>query len=205
MSARNELLGYMATTIGTIVVLFGLQHWYASYLDVHVVHGELADAPMNEALEQQRTAESQALAGGKLSLSQAKEALASRGRVFPPITPRPSDDLSAMSGWVRRKGFAPYAPRKGAVPAAPVAEPEPASESDASPATDEPAGQAPDGVEQAPVPEADGVPRLAPGRALPGPGPQRGATETRRIRVEPGAARPARHRPEPGEQRSPQP
>jgi hypothetical protein len=112
MSARNELLGYLATSIGTVVVLFVLQVGYASYLDVHVVHGALATPP-NEALEQARAADAQKLAGGKLSLEAAKAQLAARGR-SPALTPQQSDDLSAMSGWIRSKGFAPYTPREPA-------------------------------------------------------------------------------------------
>jgi hypothetical protein len=120
MDARNELFAYMGSCLATIVVLFGLQHWYASYLDVHVVHAQPRDTPTNAKVAAQRAAERGKLAGGAMPLADAKKAIAERGRTaFPRIAPKPSDDLSPMSGWMFRKGFAPYVSRYTPPAAAP--------------------------------------------------------------------------------------
>jgi hypothetical protein len=113
MNSRSELLAYIATTIATVVGLFVLQAWYASYLDVAVVHGdEMRDAPANPKVLATREQEQAKLAASKLSIDAAKRLIAERGRQSAPaVTPQPSDDLSAMSGWVFRPGFKPYEPR----------------------------------------------------------------------------------------------
>lgn len=123
MDARSELLAYIGSALITIVGLFGLQHWYATYLDTHVVHASLADEPQSEELTAQREQERQKLASGKLPIDKAKAALAQGSRrQFPSITPKPSEDLSAMSGWMHSPRFKPYTPRATAVaPQAPGA------------------------------------------------------------------------------------
>jgi hypothetical protein len=121
MNSRSELLAYIATTIATVVGLFVLQAWYASYLDVGVVHGnKMRDAPANPKVLAARQQEQAKLTASKLPIDDAKRLIAERGRQSAPaVTPQPSDDLSAMSGWVFRPGFKPYEPR-GAAPATPV-------------------------------------------------------------------------------------
>jgi hypothetical protein len=116
MNSRSELLAYIAATVATIVGLFVLQAWYASYLDVAVVHGSLRrDAPADSKVLAARQQEQAKLASGKLPIDAAKQLLAQRGRqAAPGVTPQPSDDLSAMSGWVFRPGFKPYEPRSAA-------------------------------------------------------------------------------------------
>jgi hypothetical protein len=115
MNSRSELLAYIATTIATVVGLFVLQAWYASYLDVAVVHGSLRDVPANPKVLAAREQEQVKLASSKLPIDAAKRLLAERGRqAVPAVTPQPSDDLSAMSGWVFRPGFKPYEPRSAA-------------------------------------------------------------------------------------------
>jgi len=112
MDARKEFLAYLGSSLVTVVVLFGLQQWYASYLDVHVVHASRADVPLNSEVATRHEQERSKLAAGAMPISEAKKAIAERGRTaFPRIAPKPSDDLSAMSGWMFRKGFAPYTPR----------------------------------------------------------------------------------------------
>jgi hypothetical protein len=112
MSSRTELLAYMGAALATVVGLFALQIWYASYVDVSVVHGSLHEVPDNPELVKMRERDRAKLSGGKLPIDAAKQTLAERGRqASAVITPRPSDDLSAMSGWVYRPGFKPYEPR----------------------------------------------------------------------------------------------
>jgi hypothetical protein len=115
MNSRSELLAYLTVTLATIVGLFVLQSWYASYLDVSVVHGSMRDAPANAKVHAAREQEQAKLAAGKLPIDAAKRMLVERGRqASPGVTPQPSDDLSAMSGWVFRPGFKPYEPRSAA-------------------------------------------------------------------------------------------
>jgi hypothetical protein len=112
MDARNELFAYLGSSLLTVVVLFGLQQWYASYIDVHVVHASRAAAPLDPKVAAQRERERSKLSGGSMPIAEAKKAIAQGGRsAFPRIAPKPSDDISAMSGWMFRKGFAPYVPR----------------------------------------------------------------------------------------------
>jgi hypothetical protein len=119
MDARTELLTYMGVATVTVVALFGLQMWYASYLDVAVVHAR-SNAPLNPAVVAHHEEEQKKLSSGPMPIDKAKQLLAERGRTaFPTIAAVGSTDLSAMSGWMHRPGFKPYEPRKQ--PAAAVA------------------------------------------------------------------------------------
>jgi len=121
MDGRSELLVYLGAALTTIAVLFVSQFWYATYLDVAVVHGPNHDAPSDSKLVAVRAAEQQKLASGAVPIEQAQHAIAERGHAASAmLTPKPSEDLSAMSGWIHRHGFAPYEPRKPKVE--PVAE-----------------------------------------------------------------------------------
>lgn len=121
MDGRSEFFVYMGAALGTVAALFTLQIWYASYVDVAVVHAQDHDAPADGKLEAVRSQEQAKLAGGAMPIEQAMRALAERGRAASPkLAALPSDDLSAMSGWAHRPGFKAYEPR---VPQAPVAPP----------------------------------------------------------------------------------
>jgi hypothetical protein len=137
MDARNELLAYLGAALATIVVLFGAQHWYASYLDVSVVHALTADTPTDPKLLQVRAAEHQKLTSGALPIDRAKQQLAQRGRLgFSRITPKASEDLGAMAGWINKPGFAAYVPRQ---PQAPAAQPADAAQTEGAAAVAVPA------------------------------------------------------------------
>ena len=115
MDGRTELLGYLGAAIVTIVGLFGLQEWYASYLDVAVVHAQ--PEGIDSSLSAVRDAETQKLGAGAMPVEQAKRVLAQRGRMsFPKIAPKASDDVGAMSGWINQPGFHPYEPRTPPAP-----------------------------------------------------------------------------------------
>jgi hypothetical protein len=122
MDARSELFVYIGSTLATIAGLFTVQLWYESFLDVSEVHALDRTAPLVKSLQEVRDAEQAKLSSGRLPVEQAMAGLAQRGRAgFPKIAPKPSDDLSAMSGWIHKPGFAPYVPRPAPKPVAPVA------------------------------------------------------------------------------------
>ena len=128
MDARSEFLVMMGTALATVSGLYVAQVWYASYLDVSVVQAQDGDAPMNAKLEAVRSAEQAKLAGGAIPIEQAMKAIAERGRAASPkLAALPSDDLSAMSGWIHRPGFAAYEPRKAPAPEAAAVAPETAA------------------------------------------------------------------------------
>ena len=77
-----------------------------------------------------RNEEHAKLAAGRMPIDKAMAALAQRGRnAFPQLAAKPSDDLSAMSGWVHKPGFKPYVSRA----AAPEAEATPLASGAAAP------------------------------------------------------------------------
>jgi hypothetical protein len=165
MDARSELLAYMGAAVATTVLLFGLQIWYATYLDTHVVNVHAADAPADAKLAARRERERAKLSGGKLPIARAKAELAQRGRrAFPNIAPKPSTDLSPMSGWMHQPGFKPYAPR--AVPAAPPA-PTEAAPAEAPVEAAAPAAAAPPPATQKPAPIRRSAPAVQKAPAAP--------------------------------------
>jgi hypothetical protein len=115
MGVRRELLMCLGTALVTTAGLFTLQVWYASYLDVAVVHGHRSNVSLDPKLQALRNEEQAQVDSSQVAIEQAMAALAQRGRgAFPLLEAKPSDDLSAMAGWVHRPGFKPYVPR-GAV------------------------------------------------------------------------------------------
>jgi hypothetical protein len=158
MDARNELLAYLGASIVTVVALFGLQAWYASYLDVAVVHAQPADTPLNEKVSAIRAQEQQKLSSGKRPIDEAKRMVAGGNRAsLTAIAPKQSEDLTPMSGWISRPGFKAYEPRTSQ-PSAPAAAPqgEAAAPADgAVPAAAQPAG-APAGAQPAGAQPAQG-------------------------------------------------
>ena len=119
MSVFKELFVGLGAALATTAGLFTLQLWYASYLDVAVVHGDKSEVRMGAKLEAVRNEEHTKLSSGSMPIDEAMQALAQRGRnAFPELAARPSDDLSAMSGWIHQPGFKTYVPRPAAAPAA---------------------------------------------------------------------------------------
>jgi len=144
MDGRSEFFVYMGAAIGTSVMLFVAQQVYASYLDVHVVHAAWNEAGRDAKVVAKREAEKQALSGGKMPIDKAIEALAQRGRgASNSIAPVASDDLSAMSGWAFRHGFAAYQPRTIAAPPSAPAPTEGSLEGQPASAQPQPVGAVP--------------------------------------------------------------
>ncbi|HET8762997.1 MAG TPA: hypothetical protein VFM12_06240 [Gemmatimonadales bacterium] len=112
MRVRKQLLVALRTALVTAAGLFALQLWYASYLDVVRIHGQLGSARGDAKLEALRSEEQAQLSSGRMPITQAMAVLAQRGRnAFPLLAPQPSSDLSAMSGWIHKPGFKVYVPR----------------------------------------------------------------------------------------------
>lgn len=117
MNLRKHLFLGLRTAFATVAILFGLQLWYSSYLDVAVIHGGHGAVAMDPQLQAVRQAEQARLSAGPMPIGQAMAALAQRGRsAFPQLSPQPSSDLSAMSGWIHKPGFQAYVPRAAAKP-----------------------------------------------------------------------------------------
>jgi hypothetical protein len=135
-SARSDLLIIIGVALATTMGLFVLHTWYGTFLDVQY-HARLRENGPSEALLSAREEEQKALQAGKVPLSQAMDAVARAGRPAS-ISPAPSEDLSAVSGWIYRRGFKPATAHPVRVPAAPKPAAQPAAEppaaADAAPA-----------------------------------------------------------------------
>ncbi|HEX7480732.1 MAG TPA: hypothetical protein VF331_23225 [Polyangiales bacterium] len=135
-TGKSELFTFIGAAFGTAAALFGAQTLYGVCLDLRF-HAEKNAALESEVAVATRKSELQKLAAGKLPLEQAKQLLAERGRDgFGSVAARPSDDLSAVSGWIHHPNFKPVvahpirtprviAPEPVAAPLAPVAAPTP--------------------------------------------------------------------------------
>lgn len=109
------MLIYLGATVVTVVGLFTLYFFYSSMVD-HRWRSGWNEAPVHPALAEVRALEAQQLAGVE---AVAKE-FANKGRsAFPMVAPKPSNDLSALSGWIRSPSFRPVTAFPDMGPAAP--------------------------------------------------------------------------------------
>ena len=137
-SARSDLFIYIGVALATTIGLFVVHWWYGSYLDVRH-HARLEDGGNAEALLASRDEDQKLIAAGKIPLAQAMDAYARGSGRAASIAPAPSEDISAVSGWIYARGFKPAtahpvrAPK--ARPAA-AATPVPAQEAPAEPAAE---------------------------------------------------------------------
>jgi hypothetical protein len=136
-SARSDLFIIVGVALATTIGLFVLHKWYGTFLDMQY-HARLEEAGPTEALLSAREEEQKALQAGKVPLSQAMDAVARAGRA-PSITPAPSEDLSAVSGWIHQRGFKPATAHPVRVPVAP----KPVAAPPVEPPAEEPAPAAP--------------------------------------------------------------
>ena len=201
MDARNDLFVYIGSTLATIVGLFAVQLWYESYLDVAVVHAQDDGVAIDAKLATVRAEEQQKLGSARVSIEQAMSLYAQRGRsASPKLAVKPSEDLSAMSGWIHQPHFAPYVPRKPAAPPAP-AEVAPGAEGvpagDAAPGEAVPA--AADGAEHGAAPAQPGTapaqPGAAPAAAPAAPAAEPAKPAVREVGTRLPAGAPARRQP----------
>lgn len=163
--AQRDLFGFVGAAFTVILGLSIAQELYGSFIDVHA-RSALAEAPMFPELAAVREAEAKKLASGKLPIEQAMRTLGERGRTsFRSLAPAPSDDLSAMTGWIHRHHFQAYVPRGQPVAAAAAPAPVPEAAPEAAPAPAPEATPAPTAV---PTPKVTLRPR-APTVVAPAP------------------------------------
>jgi len=106
-NGKSDLFVFLGAAFATLFGLFTLQKWYGSYIDIRF-NQELQQGGPSEALLSARRADEEQAAKRKLPIDQAITHLAQRGRdSFSAITPAPSQDLSAVAGWIHRPGFKP--------------------------------------------------------------------------------------------------
>jgi len=106
-NGKSDLFVFLGAAFAVLFGLFALQKWYGSYIDIRFSQ-ELQEGGPSEAVLNARRADEEQAAKRKLPLDQAITRLAQRGRdSFSAITPTPSQDLSAVAGWIHRPGFKP--------------------------------------------------------------------------------------------------
>ncbi|MEY4578152.1 MAG: hypothetical protein RL701_2855 [Pseudomonadota bacterium] len=139
-NGKSELFVFLGASFATLFGLVALQQWYGSYIDIRH-HQRLQEGGPSEALLTSRRDDELQAQKRKLPLDQAISRLAQRGRgSFSSIAPAPSQDLSAIAGWIHHPGFKPVTahpirtPRATAVVAAPVTEASAAPVEQAAPA-----------------------------------------------------------------------
>jgi hypothetical protein len=122
---RTDLFVFLGAAFTTLIGLFVLHAWYASYIDVSY-HERFNQAGPYESVVAARQQEQAELAGGKIPIDKAMTQLAQRGRGnFGSISPSASTDLSAISGWIYYPNFKPVVahPIRTARPAPAAANP----------------------------------------------------------------------------------
>jgi hypothetical protein len=105
-NAKTELFTYLAAAFATLLGLFLVHRAYAAVIDVSY-HKRLAQAGPYESVVTARKADEEALQKGKLPVAQAIAKLAHNRATIGSIAPQPSQDLSAISGWIHAPGFKP--------------------------------------------------------------------------------------------------
>src|SRR5262245_14912934 len=104
-TARSDLFTIIGVALATTIGLFVLHKWYATFIDMRF-HQRLSEAGQTEALLSAREEEQTALNAAKVSLKDAMARVAQSARPAS-VTPAPSQDLSAVSGWIYQRGFKP--------------------------------------------------------------------------------------------------
>lgn len=136
-TARSDLLIYVGVALSTTIGLFVLHAWYGTFLDQRY-HAELATREPSESLLAAREEEQKALSSGKVPLAQAMSVIGRAGAQGRPasVKPGPSEDLSAVSGWIHQRGFKPQTafPVRVAKPVHPAAPPPEVAPAPAEPA-----------------------------------------------------------------------
>jgi hypothetical protein len=142
-NAKTELFTYLAAAFATLIGLFVVHRAYAAVIDVSY-HKRLAEAGPYESVTTARKADEEALRKGKLPVDEAISKLAHNRATIGSIAPQPSQDLSAISGWIYLPGFKPAVAHPIRVARAPITQSPPK-------ATEPPAGD----LNPTPEPAAD--------------------------------------------------
>lgn len=156
---QRDLFGFVGAAFAVMAGLFILQEIVRTAGDARF-HARIADGGRHPDTLAARERDAQKLQSGKMPIEAAMQEVASKGRsAFPSIAPNASEDVSALSGWVHRRGFAPYVPPPP--PAPPPAEAAPGVEGETAqePAAVEGDAKPPAGaVVPAPVEASPAVP-----------------------------------------------
>jgi hypothetical protein len=126
-NAKNELFLYLAAAFATLFGLFVLHRGYAAIVDLNY-HKRLQQAGPSENVTAARQADAAALEKGKLPLDQAIARLGRGRATIGSVAPQPSQDLSAISGWIYHPGFKPAVAHPIRVPRPAAATPPKATE-----------------------------------------------------------------------------
>jgi hypothetical protein len=162
-NAKNELFLYLAAAIATLIGLFVLHRAYGAIVDVSY-HKRLQEAGPSENVTAARQADEAALQKGKLPVDQAIARLARGRATIGSVAPQPSQDLSAISGWIYHPKFKPAVAHEIRVPRPPAATPPKATEPPAAslaPPVIAPQAQDPAVTSKKPAP-APAAPQPAP-------------------------------------------
>jgi hypothetical protein len=119
-NAKTELFQYLAAAFATLIGLFVIHTAYAAVIDVSY-HKRLAEAGPYESVTTARKADQDALQKGKIPVEDAIAKLTHNRATIGSIAPQPSQDLSAISGWIYLPGFKPVVAHPIRVARAPVA------------------------------------------------------------------------------------
>jgi hypothetical protein len=120
-NGKTDLFVFLGAAFATLLGLVVLNRLYASYIDVRY-HARMAENGPAEGMLAARQDDQAKLQQGKIPLDQAISRLAQRGRdSFNSIAPAPSQDLSALSGWIHRPGFKPVVAHEVRIARAPAA------------------------------------------------------------------------------------
>jgi hypothetical protein len=121
-SGKTDLFVFLGAAFATLFGLIVLHLWYGSYIDVRH-HARLAENGPAEGLLAARQDDQAKLQQAKIPLDQAISRIAQRGRAsFNSIAPAPSQDLSALSGWIHMPGFKPVVAHQVRIARAPAAQ-----------------------------------------------------------------------------------
>lgn len=126
-NAKNELFLFLAAAFATLVGLFVVHRGYAAVVDLSY-HKRLNEAGQSENLTAARQADEAALQKGKLPVDKAMARLGRGRATIGSISPQPSQDLSAISGWIHHPGFKPAVAHPIRLPRPPVVTPPKATE-----------------------------------------------------------------------------
>jgi hypothetical protein len=106
-NGNSDLLVFLGAAFAALVGLTAVHTWYGSYIDVQYA-AKLQEGGVSEALTAALAKAEANAQPRKLPIDKAISVLEQRGRKgVSSIAPTPSQDLSAVAGWIQAPGFKP--------------------------------------------------------------------------------------------------